>query len=257
MKTEEAVINILNMAENSEGVHSKTKMMKGLAKDLNKLCQYSLVSPVESANQLFSLAATCSTTEILQQELKNLLAPESCNDWRCKACLKCQVCAPVEKMSAQDQLIKDKLRQNFTIADHVSIVIDKDVNRKVVVSMPIDEELAKVLLKGNNRKHVLAELALKLAKLSPEMKQQIQEEFTKLVKLGYFVKVENLPPDIQQDLLDSPVLFYISLAPSFKMESLSPKARCNLNASRNNKLGHSLNSLLPNGLTTPIMGRSV
>ena len=73
--------------------------------------------------------------------------------------MKCQVCAPVERMSAQDQLIKDRLRQNFTIADHVSITIDKDGNRKVVVSMPIDEELAKVLLKGSNRKQVLAELA--------------------------------------------------------------------------------------------------
>ena len=160
-------------------------------------------------------------------------------------------------MSAQDQLIKDKLKQSFTIADHVSIASDKDGNRKVVLSMPIDEELAKVLLKGTNRKQVLAELDSKLAKLSTEMQQQIQEKFTKLVKLGYFVKVENLPPDMQQDLLDSPVLFYISLAPSFKMESLSTKARCNLNASRNNKLGHSLNSLLPNGLTTPNMGRSV
>ena len=35
----------------------------------------------KSANQLFSLAMACSTTEILQQELKSLLAPESCNDW--------------------------------------------------------------------------------------------------------------------------------------------------------------------------------
>ena len=57
MKTEEALINILKKAKNNEGVHSKTKIMKGLAKGHNKLCQYSLVSPVESANQLFSLAA--------------------------------------------------------------------------------------------------------------------------------------------------------------------------------------------------------
>ena len=61
-------------------------------------------------------------------------------------------------MSAQDQLIRDKLKQNFTLANHVSIAIDKGGNRIVVVSMPIDEELAKVLLKGSNRKQVLAEL---------------------------------------------------------------------------------------------------
>ena len=62
---------------------------------------------------------------------------------------------------------------------------------------------------------------------------------------------------MQEELLSSPILFYISLAPSFKMESLSPKARCNLNASRGNALGHSLNSLLPQGMTQPNMGRSV
>ena len=96
--------------------------------------------------------------------------------------------------------------------------------------MPIDEELAKVLLKGSNKKQVLAELDSKLAKLSPEMNQQIEEEFNKLVELGFFVNVKNLPPDMQKELLNSPILFYISLAPSFKMESLSTKARCNLNA---------------------------
>ena len=160
-------------------------------------------------------------------------------------------------MSAQDQLIKKKQRQNFTIADHVSIATDKDGNRRIVVSMPIDEEVAKVLLKGSNKKQVLAELDSKLAKLSPEMKQQIEEEFNKLVELGFFVNVKNLPADMQEELLNSPILFYISLAPSFKMESLSTKARCNLNASRGNALGHSLNSLLPQGMTQPNMSRSV
>ena len=62
---------------------------------------------------------------------------------------------------------------------------------------------------------------------------------------------------MQKELLNSPILFYISLALSFKMESVSTKAHCNLNASRGNTLGHSLNSLLPQGLTTPNMSRSV
>ena len=72
---------------------------------------------------------------------------------------------------------------------YVSIAKDKDGNRRIVVSMRIDEELAKVLLKGSNKKQVLAELDSKLAKLSPEMQQQIQEEFNKLVELGLFVNM--------------------------------------------------------------------
>ena len=77
------------------------------------------------------------------------------------------------------------------------------------------------------------------------------------MEVGFFVNVKNLPPDMQKELLSSPILFYISLAPSFKMESLSTKAHCNLNASRSNALGNSLNSLLPQGLTTPNMSGSV
>ena len=170
MKTEDALMTIIRKAKSQEESHSKPRILRHMAKSLNRLCQNTLQNPVESATQLFSLATTCSTAEILQQELKNLLAPESCNDWRCRTCLKCQVCAPEERMSAQDQLIKKKLRQNFTVGDHVSIATDKDGNRRIVVSMPIDEEVAKVLLKGSNKKQVLAELDSKLAKLSPEMK---------------------------------------------------------------------------------------
>ena len=84
-------------------------------------------------------------------------------------------------MSAQDQLTKKKLRENLTIGDHVSIATDKEGKRRIVVSMPIDEEVAKVLLRGSNKKQVLAELDSKLAKLSPEMRQQIEDEFRKLV----------------------------------------------------------------------------
>ena len=84
-------------------------------------------------------------------------------------------------MSAQDQLTKKKLRENLTIGDHVSIATDKEGKRRIVVSMPIDEEVTKVLLRGSNKKQVLAELDSKLAKLSPEMRQQIEDEFRKLV----------------------------------------------------------------------------
>ena len=99
-------------------------------------------------------------------------------------------------MSAKDQLTKRKLRENLTINDHVSIVTDKEGKRRLVVSMPIDQEIAKVLLKGSNKRQVLSELDSKLAKLNPEMRKQIREEFEKLVQLGYFVNIKNLPKDV-------------------------------------------------------------
>ena len=89
------------------------------------------------------------------------------------------------------------------------------------------------------------------------MKNQIVAEFNKLVDLGYFVARNKLPQQTQQKITDSPVHFYISIAPSFKSSSLSTTARCNLNASRNNFLGNSLNSILPTGLSKPNMARSI
>ena len=100
---------------------SKSKTIKISAKQMNKLCKNTLLDPLASAGQLFSLAATCSTTEILTQELKTLLDPDHCSDWRSQSYVKCQECAPPDKMSTRDQLQKEKLNQNSTRAEHVSI----------------------------------------------------------------------------------------------------------------------------------------
>ena len=89
------------------------------------------------------------------------------------------------------------------------------------------------------------------------MKDDIVTEFNKLVQLGYFVERNSLPKDVQERINKSPVHFYISIAPSFKSSSLSTSARCNLNASRNNFLGNSLNSVLPSGLSKPNMAKSI
>ena len=55
------------------------------------------------------------------------------------------------------------------------------------------------------------------------MQAQITAEFEKLVALGYFVAVSNLPKEEQEELRNSPVLFYLSLDPSFKSDSLHTK----------------------------------
>ena len=71
-----------------------------------------------------------------------------------------QICAPPDKMSAKYQLQKE----NYTIAEHVSIAIDKHGKRRILVSLPISEEAAKVLLKGSNRTQALAEVDAKKKK---------------------------------------------------------------------------------------------
>ena len=64
------------------------------------------------------------------------------------------------------------------------------------------------LLKCSIRPQVLAKLKRKIRKLSPEMRAQITAEFNKLVELGFFVAVHNLPEEELQELRDSKVLFF-------------------------------------------------
>ena len=124
------------MVSSSPWTTSKSKTIRTLAKQMNKLCKNTLLYPIASVGQLFSLATTCSTTGILDQELKTLIAPDRCSDWRCMSCVECQVCAPPEKMSARVQLQKEKMNRNHTLAEHVSIAIDKLGKRRIVVSLP-------------------------------------------------------------------------------------------------------------------------
>ena len=176
---------------------------------------------------------------------------------KCHTCARCLECIPLENLPAKEQMLKKRQNEQKTLKAHVSLGKDDTGKRRVIVSLPLNHQQAGQLLPGSNRKSVLHELDRKLEKLEPEMKSQIVSEFNKLVDLGYFVARDKLPKQIQQKISNSPVHFYISIAPSFKSSSLSTTARCNLNASRNNFLGNSLNSILPTGLSKPNMARSI
>jgi hypothetical protein len=163
----------------------------------------------------------------------------------------------MEKDPVKEQILKRKQQEQKTLRAHVSLSKDDKGMQRVIVSLPLNHQQASELLPGSNRRSVLQELDRKLQKLEPDMKKQIVDEFNKLVTLGYFVERNKLPREIQHKISNSPVHFYISIAPSFKSSSLSTTARCNLNASRNNFLGNSLNSILPTGLSKPNMARSL
>ena len=235
----------------------KARATSNLARKLSKFSNNTLEQPRTSAHQLIHLAIQTSTQSALDVQIKNLLAPDQDHTAKCHTCARCLECVPLENLPAKEQQLKKRQMEQHTLKAHVSLGADHNNVKRVIVSLPLSHAQAGQLLPGSNRKSVLQELDRKLEKLDPLMKTQIVQEFDKLVNLGFFVQREKLPKPIQQKINESPVHFYISIAPSFKSSSLSTTARCNLNASRHNFLGHSLNSILPTGLSKPNMARSI
>ena len=91
-------------------------------------------------------------------------------------------------------------------------------------------------------------------KLTEEDRSAVVAEFNKLIDLGYFMPIKSLPQKSQDEILGNGVVFYLSIAPSIK-ESFSTACRCNVNASKNTRVGNCLNDLLPTGSTRLCMAR--
>ena len=128
-----------------------------------------------------------NTNESLMQELKELLAPDQCLSRRCPSCRDCTICAPSDYQSSKNKTQNRKREQNSILRDAIQITTDRDTNvKRIVVSLPIDKELA-TKLRGSNRRSTLCEWDSKITKLDSEMRNQITEEFEKLVDKGFFL----------------------------------------------------------------------
>ena len=98
------------------------------------------------------------------------------------------------------------------------------------------------------------ELDTKLAKLSDADRALVVTEFTKLVDKLFFLPITQLPQKCQEDIIGNAVLFYPSIASSFK-DSLSTQACCHVNASKVTRMGQALNDLLLTGSGYICVGR--
>ena len=162
----------------------KTKIINDLAKSLNKLSGNSLAQPTQSAKQLMHLAFISETPSNLDLQIKSLLAPDMDFTAKCNSCSKCIECIDIINLPAKEREIKRKSLEQTSLRAHVSLGTDDAGKQRVIVSLPLNHDQAAQLLPGSNRRSVLAELDRKLAKLEPKMKQDIVDEFNKLVSLG-------------------------------------------------------------------------
>ena len=164
--------------------------------------------PHTSAYQLIHLAIQTTTQSAIDIQIKNLLAPDQDHTAKCYTCARCLECVPLEDLPAKEQQLKKKQLEQNTLKAHVSLGTDHNNTKRVIVSLPLSHAQAEQLLPGSNRKSVLQELDRKLEKLDPLMKNQIVQEFNKLVDLGFFVQRENLPQSIQQKIINNDLKIY-------------------------------------------------
>ena len=139
-------------------------------------------------------------------------------------------------MTTKERQDKEKTEEIFTFRHNISIVNNEENEKRIAFTLPVDKERAKTILGTTNYRPLLGELYAKMEKLTEEDRMTVVAEFQKLIDLGYFMPIKSLPQQSQDEILNNGVVFYLSIAPSFK-ESLSTACRCNVIASKNTKLG--------------------
>jgi hypothetical protein len=167
---------------------------------------------------------------------------------RCESCQQCKRCSPFITIPVKERENMEKNEDNIQIRKFMRIVEAHDDKKKFITKMPCEQEVIDAALKGTNRKEVVAANDKKLKQLTTDQREELWEEFSKLVKMNYIKEVNLLSEKIQNKLNTADATYYIAVAPAFKSTSTSTKTRCAFDASMKNKTTKkSLNDCLPIG----------
>ena len=99
-------------------------------------------------------------------------------------------------------------------------------------------------LSSNNVGSAITEYDRKMVGLTTTDKMQLETEFQKMVDNEYYKEISSYSPEIQKEIWEAPILNFVSVAPAWKLQSLSTKCRAALNfGKRNKKSGLSLNDI--------------
>ena len=167
---------------------------------------------------------------------------------RCNVCRQCKRCSPLVAVRVKEKENIEKNEENIKIREFMKIVLTKEGKKKFVTRMPCEQSIIDEALEGSNRKDVIIANDKKLRQLTTIQQQELWEEFSKLVELGFIREVTTLSEESQQKLDTAVATYYIAVAPAFKSTSTSTKTRCAFDASMTNRSTKtSLNDILPVG----------
>ena len=198
-------------------------------------------------SDLYMLLEVDKDSQQIEDIIKGLLIPEFCPYQRCRTCLSCTECAPSTLFKIGGLRKAQKMQQNEEIYNAVAPIQLSNGTYKIIARYPIQEELAMKYLAGSNLREVALEYDRKIKRLNGEQKKLAQDEFSKLINLGFIMPFSSLPIGVQTEIDSQKIQYFISAAPSYKMSSRSTRCRVAINGSKRNKLGYSINDIMSTG----------
>ena len=185
--------------------------------------------------------------ESLMKVLRSYIYSDHCNIAPCPSCPRCIRCKPIQSLTASEALERKLALEEPMLQGCIKLARQTEGNSKlrVVCRIPLDPERMHLL--GHNEGSVRAEFDQKFKRLSPAERSEFNTAFLDMVSRGVFVRLDQAPLELQDLVKNTENRHFLSLAPSFKVSSLSTKCRCAVNGSKLNRNQVSLNDLTLTG----------
>ena len=156
----------------------------------------------------------------------------------CRSCSKCKAGPSLEDSSIQSEA-EQLLIENSVIYDQGS--------KKLIATLPfITDPITALSDNINTAKSILAS-QIKLTVKNPQLLPDILKAHLKLVERGYSVRLDDLSPDIQSEILSAPRRHYFVWRCVWKASSLSSPCRLIVDGSQSTPGKTSLNACLAKG----------
>ena len=197
----------------------------------------------------------------IEETLRQYTMSDYCSVSKCPDCPKCFRCKVEKDLSASEIQERKLAAEDPILMDCIRLVkpTEDDADKirsplRVACRVPLDPQ--KIHLLGDNLESVKSEFDNKFAKLSMEEREKFDIAFKDMVNKKVFTKLEDIPKELQDTIMNNKNRHFLSLAPAFKSSSVNTKIRCCLNASKENLRKVSLNSITYKGLNDLDLSRS-
>ena len=238
---------------------NRDEVITSLASRIGRDTKKELDGMTSSRGKMEGEDLTPAQTNTMKEIFSSFLEPWSDPSSRCASCLRCSSCAPIQLLSQQQKIEKLKGRENWELKQNISIAQDPEDPEKlrVVCNLPVDMSKIAEKLSSNNLESAISEYDRKMCGLTTTDKTQLETEFLKMVDNEYYKEISSYSPEIQKEIWGAPILNFVSVAPAWKLQSLSTKCRAALNfGKRSKKSGLSLNDISVGGRAPLDMSRT-
>ena len=157
---------------------------------------------------------------------------------KCRECLDCKRSEEVQCISIQEEVEQDMIDR--------SIIVDPEKGITVATLPFLENPLATLV---TNKQTAMSVYKAQVRKLdnNPKDRAEVIESESKMQKLGFVEKIENLTEEQRKQIFDSGLQYFIPWRAVWNPNSMSTPCRLVFDASQVSPSGFSLNSILAKG----------